>query len=283
MEIAKYAIGMLLVVGCGANAPGEGVVSHRSSEMGAEAERIWDVQTNALNSAVGKRKNKMKPLPVSFGGCTEFAGLTFVPTENVAGLVPPEFELAHFTTEEEAVVVVRIADCQSVLVKNGKARPGTVAQVGVTLAGPDATSDINNYTLWYVTNNKDLARELSKFGVDAEYSQQINYAFTPGAGGTGPFTVKVKATHAPDFVLSGTATAPTAAAVPFVASWWYDTCGGVVQMRTELPQIQFGASTMNLVAAQSELADLVEMLPIGFPGLDSYNSFAAAHMVVTMN
>lgn len=278
MEIAKYAAGLLLVVACGATA--EDDVSHRSFEMGVGEEQAWQVQTSALKGPASKKKKK-KPLEVSFAGCTEFAGLTYVPTENVADLVPPEFELAHFTTEAEAVVVVRIANCQAVRVKKGKARPGTVAQVGVTLAGPDTTSDINNYTLWYVTDNKDLARELSKLGVDAEYSRHIDYDFNPGVGGTGSFNVNVGANHAPNYVLNGTATIPTAAAVPFVASWWYDTCGGVVQMRTELPQIQFGASTMSLVSADSDLADLVETLPAGFPGLDSYNAFAAAHMVVT--
>jgi hypothetical protein len=280
MEIAKYATGLLLVVGCGAPEAGDASASNRGSMVGAEEERVlqagdFGVQGSAL-------KKKPKSLEVNFGDCTEFAGLTFVPTEAVESLVPPEYELAHFTTVDEAVVVVRVANCNSVRVKGGKARAGTVAQVGVTLAGPDATSDINNYTLWYVTDNKELAHELSKLGVDAEYSTHVDYDFAGGSG-SGAFDISVAAHHAPDYALSGTATAPTDPAVPFVASWWYDTCQGTVQMRTDLPQIRFGASAMTLTATGADLQDIVGSGPVTFPALDSYNTFSHAEMIVTVD
>ncbi len=279
MEMAKYAAILLFVVGCGAPDLSEDT-SHQDSVMGVEEEQDWGVQTSALSSAQSHKQRK--PLKVSFNDCTEFAGLTFVPNENVAGLVPSGFELLHLTSESEAVVVVRVADCNSVRVKNGKARAGTVAQVGVTLAGPDDTSDINNYTLWYVTDNRDLARELSKMGVPAEYSDDIGYHFS-GGNGSGQFDITVSADEAPDFEVSGTATAPTDPAVPFVASWWYETCHGRVQMRTELPEIQFGASAMTLNALESDLEEVVGDSPVGFPGLDSYNTFQNAEMVVTVD
>lgn len=289
MEIAKYAAGLLLVVGCGA-AEAESTLESNQESMGAGEERFGrEPATDALGlqvqgstlQAAAKKKPK-KSLEVNFSGCTEFAGLTFVPTENVEGLVPPEYPLAHFTTEAEAVVVVRVAKCSSVQVKGGRARAGTVAQVGVTLAGPDATSDINNYTLWYATDNKELAHELTKLGVDAEYSRDVDYEFAGGSG-TGSFDISVSAPHVPDYSLSGTATAPTQAAVPFVASWWYETCQGTVQMRTDLPQIQFGASAMTLSATGADLRDIVGSGPVTFPALDSYNTFAQAEMIVTVD
>lgn len=285
MEIAKYATGMLLVVGCGVPDAGGQLLSHQELPLVAGEEQsqaaAWDVQTSELNASTAK-KNPKKSLQVDFGNCSEFAGLTFVPTEEVEDLVPAGYQLAHFATADEAVVVVRVANCSSVKVKGGKAYAGTVAQVGVTLAGPDATSDINNYTLWYVTDNKELARELSKLGVDAEYSKDVDYDFAGGSG-SGTLAISVAARHAPDYTLSGPATTPTDPAVPFVASWWLDTCQGTVQMRTSLPQIQFGAATMTLSAVGADLRAIVGNGPVTFPALDSYNTFGQAHMVVTVD
>lgn len=243
-----------------------------------------NVELQTHSSALSEaKKPKKKSLEVNFGDCTEFAGLTYVPTENVEALVPEDFELLHLTTQAEAVVVVRVADCKSVKVKNGKGKPGTVAQVGVSLVGPDATANINNYTLWYATNNKELAQELSKLGVDAAYSKDIDYHFAPGSNGSGPFDIAVAADGGSEHVVHGTASVPTAAAVPFVASWWYETCHGVVQMRTDLPQIQFGQSVMTLTAVGDDIVDVVGAAPLGFPALDSYNTFSAATMIVSVD
>jgi hypothetical protein len=246
--------------------------------MSESAEHVGTAELATLDSAL-----KKKPLEVNFEDCSEFAGLTFVPTENVRPLVPSDLELAHFTTEAEAVVVVRVANCEAVRVKNGPAAAGTVAQVGVTLAGPDATSDINNYTLWYVTDNKKLAQELRKYGVDAVYSTAIGYDFSPDSSGSGPFDIAVSSPIAPNYVLEGTAVTPSQAAVPFVASWWYETCQGLVQMRTTLPQIQFSTSMMTLTATGTPLVNIVGAGPVTFPGLDSYNTFDQATMFVQAN
>lgn len=274
MEIAKYAFGMSLIIACGSpGVDGEMEVNPALEEPALE----FATQESQLEAA------KKKPLEVNFEGCSEFAGLTFVPADNVEDLVPPQFELVHFTTEAEAVVVVRVANCAAVRVKNGPARAGTVAQVGVTLAGPDATSDINNYTLWYVTDNRKLAQELVKYGVDAEYSPDIAYDFSPDSSGTGPFDIAVSAPRAPDYVLEGSASVPTFPAVSFIASWWYESCNGTVQMRTTLPQIQFGPSSMTLTALGNRLQDIVGDGPVSFPGLDSYNTFDQATMIVTSN
>lgn len=274
MEIAKYAIGTLLVVGCGA----PDVAEYQSG--GAREGEQDTAKTLTLGSLESELNVGKKSLEVNFKDCTEFAGLTYVPNERVQDLVPPEYELLHLSGPDEAVVVVRIASCDGITVKKGKSAPGTVAQVGVTMIGPDATSDINNYTLWYVTNHRPLARELSKLGVAAEFSGAIDYAFTPDESGFGAFEVAVGAKHAPDYALVGTAQSPTADAVPFVASWWTDTCKGRVQMRTTLPSIQFGGSTMELTPFEPDLEAVLGAGPVGFPGLDSFNTFAGATMIV---
>lgn len=282
MEIAKYASGLLLVVGCGAAEAGS-QISHQDSTQARGADNTEVELQTQLSELSEAKKPKKKSLEVNFGDCTEFAGLTYVPTSSVEDLVPEDFDLLHLTTDAEAVVVVRVADCKSVKVKNGKSKPGTVAQVGVSLVGPDASANINNYTLWYATNNKELAQELSKLGVDAEYSKDIDYHFAPGSSGSGPFDIAVAADPGSEYVVHGTASAPTAAAVPFVASWWYETCHGVVQMRTDLPQIQFGGSAMTVTALGDDIVDVLGAAPLGFPALDSYNAFPAATMFVSVD
>lgn len=279
MEIAKYATGLLLVVGCGAAEAGS-QISHQDSTRVQGVDVELQTQLSELSEA---KKPKQKSLEVNFGNCTEFAGLTYVPTDNVRELVPDDFELLHLTTEAEAVLVVRVADCQAVKVKGGKAKPGTVAQVGVSLVGPDPTASINNYTLWFATNNKELAHELSKLGVNADYSDDIDYHFAPGSGGSGPFDIAVAADSGSEYVVHGSASVPTAGAVPFVASWWYETCQGVVQMRTDLPQIQFGQAAMTVTALGDDIVDVLGAAPLGFPALDSYNAFPAATMIVSVD
>lgn len=290
MEIARYAMVVLLAVGCSAPNIDRGAAEESNSDslLGA-GEQAYDWQEVGSELA-GKRhahhapaKPKKRRLSVDFEHCSEFAGLTFVPTENVRDLVPTHYQLAHFTTSEEAVVVVRVVDCKAVRVQDGPKRKAIVAQVGVTLAGPDATADLNNYTLWYVTDNRALSRELSKLGVAAEHSLDLDYDFSPRRGGTGPFNITVSADQAPDFVLTGTATKPSQAAVPFVASWWDDTFRGQVQMRTTLPRIKFGQSVMSLTAFGPALQDILGTGPVTFPGLDSYNTFDRATMVVKLD
>lgn len=270
----KLALCLVFSVGCGT--------------LGMDGETFDEADALELESVASElktkphKKPKKQPLEVNFENCSEFAGLTYVPLSKVEHLVPSEFSLAK-PSPTQAIVVVRIADCEGVRVKNGVAKPGTVAQIGVTLEGPDATSDINNYTLWYVTNNKKLSNELLKYGVEAEYSAYIGYEFAPGLSGVGPFDVAVSASQAPDFVLTGTAIAPTDPAVPFVASWWANTCEATVQMRTTLPQIQFSGSQMTLTALGTRLRNIVGNGPVSFPGLDSYNTFSRATMIVSAN
>jgi hypothetical protein len=276
----KLALCLVLSVGCG--------TSGMEGETFDEVDAVGGADALELESVISEVKTKphqtpkKQPLEVTFHNCSEFAGLTYVPLSKVRHLVPSRFSLAQ-PSPSQAIVVVRVADCEGIRVKNGVAKPGTVAQVGVNLVGPDATSDINNYTLWYVTNNQKLSTELLKYSVEAEYSPYVGYEFAPGFAGVGPFDVAVSASQAPNFVLEGTAAAPTDPAVPFVASWWTDTCEHTVQMRTTLPSIRFSGSQVTLTALGTRLRNIVGNGPVTFPGLDSYNTFNQATMIVSAN
>jgi hypothetical protein len=220
---------------------------------------------------------------VAFDGCTEFAGIGFVPWANAEPLLPPGWTLAGDAVN--AIVVVRVADCDSVAVNGLWPQPGTLSQIGLTVIGPDGDADIDNYTLWYVTDHTQLHARLLLAGVDAVRECEIAYDFDPDGTGGGVLDIDVDPWwRAPDHELHGTAMVPTAPPTTFVARWWQEGWHGTALMRTEFPDIQFSEADMTLTTpAGSELADLIGDTTLTFSILDSYNAVANADMEVTVD
>ena len=216
---------------------------------------------------------------VAFTGCTEFAGIGLVPTANARPLVPAEYELAG--DAENAVIVVRVADCDGISVAGKKPKPGTVAQVGITVAPIDETASINNYTLWFATNLGPLHAKLRSKGVASELDSNLAYSFVPVPPGQRSLTIAATPPKGPAYSVAGTALVPTAAPVPFIATWWAETAQGSVRMRTEFPEIRFADATMTLsTPASSALAALVGDSTLTFAILDSHNAFEAAALSI---
>ena len=220
---------------------------------------------------------------VTFRDCTEFVGIGLVPYAQARDLVPTAFDLAGDGVD--AIVVVRVSDCDEVAFEHGHAKPGTLTQIGITIVGPDAAADIDNYTLWYGTDNRKLQRELDQAGVDAVLLDDIDYSFADDGTGTGPLDIAVEATcDLPDHAIAGTATAPTSAPTLFVARWHREGPHGDVVMETTFPDIQFSSAVTTLTtSAGSDLADLIGAASLTFPILDSYNAFTEAPMAVTVD
>lgn len=212
---------------------------------------------------------------VDFGDCTEMAGIGFVPAASARARVPADVALAGDTTS--AIIVVRVANCTDLSI-DGRPRAGhTVAQIGLTMAAGDPTSDINNYTLWYDTDSPVLAARLRAAGVDARLVPSLEYEVEDGE-------LSIGQPRAPRYRADGPVVAPTSAPVPFVASWWQQRGGRTVQMRTTLPAIAFSGAQMTVTTpAGSDLAQLIGGTSLGFAILDSYNAFDAAHMVVSVD
>jgi hypothetical protein len=230
-----------------------------------------NVATLAMVSLAGAQD-----FEVSFEDCTEFAGIALVPEAQARALVPSSYTLAGDTTS--AVVVVRVVECQAVSVDGGPAQPTRLAQIGVTLVGPDATADIDNYLLWYVTDNGQLHGRLQAAGLDS-VQDSLDYAVSAGS-----LAIEVDSPQSAAYTVSGTAIAPASAPTQFVARWWGEGRRGTVQMLTDLPDIQFGsASTLLTTDAGSELALLIGGTELTFVLLDSYNAFASAFMTVTVD
>lgn len=215
---------------------------------------------------------------VDFSGCSEFAGVGFIPGANARAAVP-----AVYTPSGDAntgVIVVRVASCSAVSIDGGAPRATIVSQIGVNLLPPDGTGDINNFAVWYQTDNPHLAAAFKKMGADAQVVPQLEYQVTLDPGGaTGQLHLSSR--H-PTFQVDGPVVVPTAPAVPFVANWWdVGTKQQKVKSNTVLPAIQFGAASTTLTTpAGSDLAALIGGSSLTFPALDSYNTFADAHLEV---
>jgi hypothetical protein len=240
------------------------------SDPGAESSVTGDL--SAVEEACSTTN---KDFDVQFSGCNVFAGLANVPAANARALVPPEYTLAG--TAQNATMVVRVVHCDDVVV-DGKSRGSTIiSHIGIGLVGPDTTVNLNNYTLWYATDNALLHAKLTAAGLAADKSNALSISLADN----GTLSVISASSHTPSFQVNGTATLPTAAAVPTSATWWEDGKHGAVSSKTVLPVIQFGtAHTVLTTPAGSELAALIGGTSLTFTVLDSYNLFPAGTMEV---
>jgi hypothetical protein len=221
-----------------------------------------------------------KDFDVQFQDCVEYVGIGLVPAARARPLVPAEYTLAG--DANNAVIVVRVANCASVAVAGKNARAARTAQVGIMLNGPDPSADINNYLLWYVTDHGQLHGALSAAGLKAGNDQQLSFVFAP-TDATGPLSIDVDAASFPPYQLAGQATAPSASPVSFVANWWFDGTQGVVRMHSVFPEIRFSSASMTLTTpANSSLSALIGGTSLQFALLDSYNSFEDALMEVRL-
>ena len=93
---------------------------------------------------------------VQFAGCTEFVGWGPVSLAAAQPLVPAGYVIAG-ATNGQAAIVVRATSCEGVSVDKSPAEATELSQIGINLVAPDGTGDINNYTVIYVTNNRELA------------------------------------------------------------------------------------------------------------------------------
>jgi hypothetical protein len=234
---------------------------------------IDPAEEETLGTAQGALCKKNKDFDVDFAGCSEFAGIGVVPAANAQPFVPPGYTLAGDGTT--ALVVVRVAQCQSAVVDGKKVGETTTSQVGVTLQGPDLSADINNYTLLFATTEPRLHAAFQAAGVAADLSKQLSLSLKGGA-------LSAK-TSSPgwSFQLTGSSATPTTDPTTFIASWWANGKHGAVQSRTVFPKIRFGSSTTTLTTTPgSKLAALLGGTSATFVALDSYNTFPSSHLEV---
>jgi hypothetical protein len=231
-----------------------------------------ETEVNELNQALGAGEAE-----VVFEGCTEFAGFGEVPAQNAAALVPGAYDV-FLLASGNAQIVVRAVECDSISVGAGQPKPGTLSQIGITIAGGDASADINNYTLWYVTDHAKLHATLRSAGLASVKEPGLSYVLNGD-----DLAIASDNPTTPSYEASGSVSAPVGAPWVFVATWWEDGRHGTVAARTDFPAITFtfdGSIELNTPTG-SDLAALIGGSTLTFPNLNSHNSFDEAVMTVT--
>jgi hypothetical protein len=109
---------------------------------------------------------------VHFSGCTEFVGWGAISLAAARPLVPVGYMIAG-AINGQAAIVVRATSCEGVGVDQEPAEPTELSQIDINLVPPDATGDINNYTVIYVTNNEVLAHSFQVAGLPAVFDPQL--------------------------------------------------------------------------------------------------------------
>lgn len=207
----------------------------------------------------------------------ESIGVGLVATESVRELVPDGFQLAGEGTPVTPVVV-RTARSE-IAVAGQRSRLGTIVQIGAIIVPPDGTGDINNFTLFYYTDDLRLAIRLLLSGVKAQYSPTLKFQL----GKNNSFQAKVRFPSEPQFTVEGTVTPPAPPAGSFVANWWDQSFFGTTKMTTSVPAIAIGGADLVLkTSPHNELGQLIGSDTLNFPVIQQYNTFANATLTVEL-
>ena len=183
-----------------------------------------------------------RPLTINFTQCTEFAGVGPVSYARASTIVPPQFT-ALTTGAGTGGIVVRAGSCAGVSVNGGASVPTTFSQVGVEIVPPDNTGDINNYLMFYISDNAQLVTALNSVGAPALYNPNLTYQFTYDATGkAGTLYVQAEADGVPSYTIYGAESDPTAPYGDFTANWWAATSRGIIKEAADYPNISFGTA-----------------------------------------
>ncbi|MDB4944578.1 MAG: hypothetical protein JWP97_4112 [Labilithrix sp.] len=220
----------------------------------------------------------LQPLGVTFSDCKEIASIAPVSYASARAAVPAALTINGDGTT--APFVFRSATCAGVSVDGSAPEAGTIAQLGVGIASPDGTGDLNNYTLWYYTTSARLALRLLALGVPAEWAPRLTFA----QSGT-TVTIDAKVPSYPQFHVTSTIVEPAGAPGPFTANWWRLNGNHLTRMGSSFPQIRFGgASTKLTTPPGSALGKFLGSGTISsFPFFESFNRFPDATMQVTVS
>ncbi len=224
---------------------------------------------------VGDELSDFLGFQVVFTDCVESIGVGLAPTENIEQLVPPEF-IPVGIGSPVTPLVVRTARCKISL--NGqKPRTRNIVQIGAVIVPPDGTGDINNYTLFYYTDDLILALRLNLAGVNAQFVPTIQYQIENGNS----FLVRVPLPGVPRLRLEGNIFPSSAPAGSFRANWWQASECSVIKMSTNVPVIAIGGADLTLSTdPNGHLGQIVGQGTFGFPIVQQFNKFKNAVMDV---
>ena len=228
-------------------------------------------------SSVQANEPWLQTFEVDFASCVESIGVGLAPTATVQPRVPTGF-VPVGANAPVTPIVVRTARCD-MRIFGHSSRQRKIVQVGVVIVPPDGTGDINNYTLFYYTDDIRLALQLNLAGVHAQFVPYLQYSLEPN----GNFAVRTPSPAVPRLNLRGEVYPSSVPAGSFTANWWQKSVCGTVKMQTTVPLIKIGAADLVLTTpAQSSLATILGGSELTFPLVQQFNQFDNASMTVTV-
>jgi hypothetical protein len=216
-------------------------------------------------------------LSVVFSNCVEGVGIGLVATEGARALVPAPFRLAG---EGEVVTPLVVLGVRGEITFAGQLpTAGIFVQIGLVIAPPDATGDVNVYTCWYYTSHAGLARSLRRFGINAQRVPEIDFHYLPSSA-RAPLRVIVAQPGEPPLSLEGSVLQP-GEPVSFVANWWAKSESGSIKMTTSIPRSLVAEASLTLTTdPRSALGQLIGAASTDFSVLQRFNTFAHARLNV---
>lgn len=210
----------------------------------------------------------------------ESVGVGLVSTDRAQGLLPAGFKLAN-NGEPVTPLVVLAARCEGIAVTGAEPSRGIFTQVGLAIAPPDGTGEINIYTLWHYTTHRTLLRSLQSLGLPSQYVSTLDYQVTLGskAGTTG---ITIPAPAQPPLMLAGDIHEPTQA-VTFNGNWWAKAGSRLLKLNSVVPTATFGEAQLTLTTrADNQLGRLIGGTTLSFAVLQRFNTFPQVHTTVTL-
>lgn len=212
--------------------------------------------------------------------CIESVGVGLVSSVRARRLLPPEFALP-IDGQPLTPLVVLAMRCQGIAIDDNTARPGIIVQVGLVIAPPDGTGDVNSFTLWHFTTHSPLARRLRDAGLSVQLVPTIAYDVALG-GKLHSTQVTVPAPAQPAFDLCGSISEPSQP-LSLTGNWWAKGSKGLVKQASQVPAGLVGEAQLTLTtAADSPLGQLIDGASFSFPVLQRFNTFAQAQTQVSL-
>lgn len=212
------------------------------------------------------------PVPVALAACTGFAGEGTIGYQAARESVPDRYRL-ELTDDANAVVAVRVTHCEDVTLDGVAIGEGSVAQVGITLAGGElVNTGPTYYTLSYDTDSEELAAAFQAAGAGVRHATDIRYAI----GADGSVAIDVPAPSAAGFRVRGVLPVDSFP-IGEVATWYDDSGEAEVALRTVIPEALSGSSAGTAFGPDrgSPLRRLVGDI-FTFDQLDSYTRYDTA-------
>ncbi|MCE7986689.1 MAG: hypothetical protein DYG89_36410 [Caldilinea sp. CFX5] len=210
----------------------------------------------------------------------ENVAIGLVSTERAQPLLPPPFKLAN-NGEPVTPLVVLAAECRGIAVTGGVPTPGTFVQIGLIVAPPDGTGEINIFTLWHYTTHLTLARALKNAGLNSQHVPTIAFDVTL-VGKAISTRLTVPAPGQPPLLLAGAVREPSQP-VTFNGNWWGKAGNRLLKLNSVVPAATFGDAELTLTTrASNPLGRLIGGETLNFAILQRFNAFPQVRTTVSV-